>query len=78
MASYKFSDKVKASKVLIEKAIEDKIIFIEKDVKCVFPFGAAHGFISEDKLTESIAEFLLSKPEYQTGGEFEGFILKSK
>lgn len=78
MGKYKFSDKV--GSVEVRSFIEEKgIIVIKKDmVRGVCPFGPGHGVITDEDLTDDIAEWLIQKPEYKEGGRFAGVIVKTK
>lgn len=55
---YKFSDK--APKHIIYVNNESGVL-VQKEVVGVTPFGKHSGILTEDKLTDAIAEYLISK-----------------
>jgi hypothetical protein len=67
--TYQLSDKT--PNVTIEKKGEKGIITYE-EVKGIYPFGPQCEMITNENLTDSIAEFLLTKDE------FKDFIVKKK
>lgn len=59
---YKFSPETPSH--IINVVDEKTRLLIPTKVVGVTPFGKQTGVITEDKLTNSIAEFLLGKPEW--------------
>lgn len=60
MSKYKFSDSVKP--VTVE--VYENGLYINKQVVGIFPYGIQSGVITEDMLTDSMCEYLMTKPEY--------------
>ena len=61
MSKYKFSDSVKP--VTVE--VYENGLYINKQVVGIFPYGIQSGVITEDMLTDSMCEYLMTKAEYQ-------------
>ena len=62
MAKYKLSDKAPIHN--IENWDEKTGLYTFKQVKGLRPFGVQCGLITNENLTEPIAEWLLQKPEF--------------
>ena len=59
---YTFTDNVPVHTVNVLNA--EKTLWVPTQVKGLTPFGKHTGVLTEDKLTDSVAEFLMQKPEW--------------
>ena len=72
---YKLSDKCAVAWMEIQ---DEKTGLLKKEIMpVVFPFGKIAP-ISDETLTDEIAEWLLTRPDFQEGGEFYGHIVKKQ
>jgi len=49
---------------IVQVLNQEKTLWIPTPVKGVTPFGKHTGVLTEDKLSDSVAEYLLTKPEW--------------
>ncbi len=72
---YKLSDKCQLCYVEVQN--KETGLWSKEAQLAVFPFGVLSP-MTNDKLTDEIAEWLLSKPDYKEGGENYGKIVKKQ